>query len=224
MNQKNITRFDFPKEIIQELSAPGYGSCETGYWKIEGRGSDYMAATLTRMPHCRSEMVTWWFGSFLHNTQSYRLWHPDHTTFYWNENKKPGTPVGATHISEETLNGEIVPMEITFYDPYELFDQTDLEREKIHCALIAEIRKPNQSLFGMFIHIVRDTYYGCEMRNRFWLCDTTEQCAVSLIQHNLEEMGNLAEILPCLFRNENCLGTRKCKSTKDESCPSEGKG
>lgn len=196
-----MTRYDIPKDILEEMLTPGYGPLETGYQPLPD-GNIY-AATYTRFPYAKGKMIEWWFGSFLHNTQSYKLWHPDHTTFVWDEKKKPGTCVGATHISEEYLGEQIVPMRITFFDPADIFDVSRFAAANIGCALVAEIRQPDGSLFGMFLHIVRDTTFGCEMRNRFWLMEATEEGARDLIKHNLEEMGSLAEFLPGLYLREN---------------------
>jgi hypothetical protein len=199
--KKEMTRYDIPREVLDEVVAPGYGSLETGYRALPD-GIMY-AATYTRFPYAKGKMVAWWFGSFLHNTQSYKLWHPGHTTFTWDEKKKPGTCVGATHISEEYLGGELVPMRIRFYDPSDIFDVSKFEAANISCALVAEITKPDDSLLGMFLHIVRDTSFGCEMRNRFWLMGSSEEGARDVIKHNLEEMGSLAEFLPGLYLREN---------------------
>jgi hypothetical protein len=166
------------------------------------------AATYTRFPYAKGKMVAWWFGTFLHNTQSYKLWHPDHISFVWDDKKKPGTCVGATHISEEYLGDELVPMRIKFYDPSDVFDVSKFEGAHISCALVAEIKKPDGSLLGMFLHIVRDTSFGCEMRNRFWLISATEESAKGLIKHNLEEMGSLAEFLPGLPAGSRPAGRR----------------
>ena len=166
-----------------------------------------LASTYTRFPCAKGRMVEWWFGTFLHNTQSYKLWHPDHTSFVWDDKKKPGTCVGATHISEERLGNRVVPMRITFYDPSDVFDVSKFEAAQISCALVAEIRGPGGSFFGMFLHIVRDTSFGCEMRNRFWLVNATEESVKALIRHNLEEMGSLAEFLPGLYLRENRVNT-----------------
>ena len=198
---KEMTRYDIPKDILEEMLTPGYGPLETGY-RLLPDGNIY-AATYTRFPYAKGKMVAWWFGSFLHNTQSYKLWHPDHTTFVWDDKKKPGTCVGATHISEEYLGEQIVPMRITFFEPADVFDVSRFAAANIGCALVAEIRQPDGSLFGMFLHIVRDTAFGCEMRNRFWLMGATEAGAKALIKHNLEEMGSLAEFLPGLYLREN---------------------
>jgi hypothetical protein len=199
--KNEMTRYDMPKEILDELLTPGYGPLETGYKALPD--GNMFASTYTRFPYANGRMVEWWFGTFLHNTQSYKLWHPDHTTFVWDDKKKPGTCVGATHISEEYLGDELVPMRITFYDPSDVFDVSKFGEARISCALVAEIRRPDGSLWGMFLHIVRDTSFGCEMRNRFWLINATEEDAKGLMKHNLEEMGSLAEFLPGLFLREN---------------------
>ena len=203
--EKEMTRYDMEKEILEELLAPGYGPLETGYKTMPG--GNMLASTYTRFPCAKGRMVEWWFGTFLHNTQSYKLWHPDHTSFVWDDKKKPGTCVGATHISEERLGNRVVPMRITFYDPSDVFDVSKFEAAQISCALVAEIRGPGGSFFGMFLHIVRDTSFGCEMRNRFWLVNATEESVKALIRHNLEEMGSLAEFLPGLYLRENRVNT-----------------
>jgi hypothetical protein len=197
---KEITRYEIPAEVLEEMLAPGYGPMEIGYSMLPG-GNVY-AATYTRCPHAKGKMVEWWFGSFLHNTQSYKLWHPDHTFFVWDDKKKPGTCVGATHISEEYLGGELVPMRIRFYDPSDIFDVSRFPAAGIGCALVAQITSPDGSLFCSFLHIVRDTPFGCEMRNRFWIMGADEKVARGLIKHNLEEMGSLAEFLPGLYLRE----------------------
>jgi len=181
--------------------APGYGPLETGF-RVQPDGNVY-ACTYTRFPYAKGKMVEWWFGSFLHNTQSYKLWHPGHTTFVWDEKKKPGTCVGATHISEEYLGDQVVPMRIRFYDPSDIFDVSKFKKAQISCALVAEIKNPQGKNFALFLHMVRDTSFGCEMRNRFWLIGSNEESARHLLKHNLEEMGSLAEFLPGLYLREN---------------------
>ncbi len=199
--KKQMSRFDIPKEVLDEVLAPGYGPLETGY-KLLPNGNIY-AATYTRFPYAKGKMVEWWFGTFLFNTQSYKLWHTDHYSFYWDKKKKPGTCIGATHISEEYVGDKLVPMRIRFYDPSDIFDLSKFKKANITCALVAEIKDPNDKIAAVFIHMVRDTYFGCEMRNRFWLIDVTEATAKYMLKHNIEEMGSLAEFLPGLYLREN---------------------
>jgi hypothetical protein len=199
--KKEMSRYDIPKEILDEVLAPGYGPLETGYKTLPN--GIILAGTYTRFPYARGKMIEWWFGTFLHNTQSYKLWHPDHTSFVWDDKKKPGTCVGATHISEERIGNTLIPMRITFYDPSDIFDMSKFKKASIGCALVAEIRGPNGKVNSMFLHMVRDTSFGCEMRNRFWFTGATEESARGIIKHNLEEMGSLAEFLPGLYLREN---------------------
>ncbi len=198
---KEISRYNFPKEILNEMLTPGYGPLETGYKKLPGGVT--LACTYTRFPYAKGKMIEWWFGTYLHNTQSYKLWHPDHTSFTWDDKKKPGTVIGATHISEELIGKELIPMRISFYDPADVFDVTKFKKANIGCALVAEIRGPDGKANSTFLHIMRDTSFGCEMRNRFLFVNTTEQIVKGIIKHNLEEMGSLAEFLPGLYLREN---------------------
>jgi len=198
---KEMTRFDWPKEILAEVLAPGYGPLETGYKTLPEGGM--LASTYTRFPYAKGEMINWWFGSFLHNTQSYKLWHPDHNSFVWDDKKKPGTVIGATHISDEHIGSELIPMRISFYDPADIFDVSKFKKANISCALVAEIRGPSGLVNSMFLHIVRDTPFGCEMRNRFWFKSASVEIVRGIIKHNIEEMGSLAEFLPGLYMREN---------------------
>ena len=201
MTTNKPSRFDIPKEILKDVVSPGIGPLETGYKEFTD-GSMLISAYI-RMDNCKGKMVNWWFGSFLTNTQSYKLWHPDHNSFEWDDKKQPGTPVGGTHLSEEILGGVSVPMTISFYDPKELFSEQELKDGGISCALTGEVHLPDGTMSAAVIHLVRDTPHGCEMRNRFWLPVGDVEAGRGMLQHNLAEMGNLAQILPTLYHNVN---------------------
>jgi len=94
-------------------------------------------------------------------------------------------------------------MKISFYDPAELFDVSKFPENNITFVLVAEINSPKGDLIATFLHVVRDTFYGCEMRNRFWLPNSSEEEARALINHNMNEMGSLGEFLPNLYYREN---------------------
>ncbi len=197
---KEFTRFDIPQEVLEELLAPGYGDVETGVQQLEDELS--LISVYARFPYATGKMVDWWFGTYLNSTRDYKLWSKDHISFKWDENKKPGTVVGGTHISEEYLGGELVPMRISFYDPADIFDVSRFEDANISCALVGEIRLPSGEVLATLLHIVRDTYYGCEMRNRIW-ARVPKEAAQGMLKHNMEEMGSLAEFLPSLYLREN---------------------
>jgi len=202
--QMSITiasRFDIPQDIRDSVIAPGYTDLEVGYRDM-GDGLLY-ACTYARFPYAKGDMVKWWFGTWLHDTASYRLWSKDHVSFYWDDRKRPGTPEGSTHISSEYLGETLVEMEISFFDPAEIFDVSKFAENNISLILVAEINSPAGDFISTFLHVVRDTYYGCEMRNRFWLPYGSEQEARDLIAHNQDEMGSLSEFLPNLYYREN---------------------
>lgn len=192
---------DIPAEIIEELLAPGYGPMEFGDTVLED-GTVY-SSTYARFPYAKGYMIDWWFSTYLRSADHYQFWSPDHGTFAWNDKKRPGTAVGATHISKEQFGGEVIPMQITFYDPAELVDPERLKAANISCFLVAEVRLPTGELLSCFLHVGRDTYYGCELRNRFWAPGDTPEHARLMNKHNIEEMGSLAEFLPGLYLREN---------------------
>ena len=195
------SHLDIPKEVIEELLAPGYGPMEFGDQMLPG-GVLY-SSTYARFPYAKGKMIDWWFGTWLNDTKDYKFWSPDHTTFKWNENKKPGTCVGATHISEEVFDGKVIPMEITFFDASDIVDTSRFEEANISCWLTAEVRLPSGELLSCFLHVARDTYYGCELRNRFWEPGGQPEMTRKMNKHNIEEMGSLAEFLPGLYMREN---------------------
>ncbi len=192
---------DIPKEVIEELLAPGYGPMEFGDVMLED-GTVY-SSTYARFPYAKGNMIYWWFASRLNNTNDYQFWSPDHGTFEWNDKKCPGTVVGATHISKEQFGDEIIPMQITFHDPADIVDTSRFEQANISCFLVAEVRLPTGELLSCFLHVARDTYYGCELRNRFWAPGDTREHTRLMNKHNIEEMGSLAEFLPGLYLREN---------------------
>ena len=198
----NITsRFDIPQEIRDSVIAPGYSDLEVGYRKLDD--DLYYACTYARFPYGKGEMVKWWFGTWLSDTASYKIWSKDHVSFYWDDRKLPGTPEGATHISSEYIGDDLIEMEISFFDPADLFDISKFAENNISYVVVAENRNPEGKLLMTFLHVVRDTFYGCEMRNRFWLPGGSEQAAKDLIFHNQGEMGSLAEFLPSFYYRLN---------------------
>ena len=195
-----IERYTFPAEVIEEVLSPGYGPIETGYAPAPDGGM--FVNTLTRFSHCKGKMVDWYFVSWMNSLERNKIWSPDHTTFEVDGKNKPGTVAGATWRISEYLGGNLVPIVISFYDPAEIMDTSRFADTNITCALCADLGDGKEESFGAFLHIVRDTYFGCEMRNRFWLRNASVEEAVGLVRHNCHEMGNLAEFLPGLYARE----------------------
>ena len=179
----------------------GYLPIETGYYRLPN--GQMHVAVLTRMPCCSGEMVDWWFGHIL-DAQTYRRWHPkSHLALRWDKNKLPGHYVGTSHIIKKKLHGDVIQLRIHYHDPCEFLDMAKLEKARagaVICANIYDFQKVPQ---GRVIHIIRDLDFGCEMRSRFWLFKASEAESRALMEHCIEEMGNLADFLPDLFAGKN---------------------
>jgi len=186
---------------VNKLLDPGYLPLETGYTRLTN-GHMYIAV-LTRMPYCVGKMVDWWFG-YAGDTEKYKLWHPkDHVIGDWDKHWRPGHYIGASHLVHEYIGGELFKLKITFREPSEFFNTSKFKESKVGAAVCADVGslEGNKQL-GNLIHFVRDTGFGCEMRSRFWLFEADEKFTAGLMQHCIEEMGNLAELLPKLYAKE----------------------
>jgi hypothetical protein len=183
-------------EEVSQLLKPGYQSVETGYFRLPN--GQMHVRVLTRMPNCNGEMVVWWF-KYLDNADKYRMWHPkDHISF---------RPLPNGHIIEEKIGEELWKARIEFADPSQFFDTAKFQEANIEAAFCARGYTLEGKLHGIIIHMVRKTYYGSEMRSRFWLFDASEEAGAGLMRHCMEEMGNLADFLPNLYASKT--GERK---------------
>ncbi|MBS7647460.1 MAG: hypothetical protein QXK93_02730 [Candidatus Bathyarchaeia archaeon] len=198
---------ELPFEQINRLLEPGYLPFESGYMRLSN--GYYLVAVLTRMPYCKREMIEWWFAYGLspkEHTQIYKLWHPiDHLYGAWDDQWKPGHYIGASHIVEETLGGKppAAKLRIHFQEPSKFYDTSRFEEARA-TAICAHLFLRNEKIeveIGRMTHFVRDRDVGCEMRSRFWLNPNyaNYEMAKNLFQHCVEEMRNLATILPYLY-------------------------
>lgn len=198
---------ELPLKHVNRLLEPGYLPFESGYMRLSD--GFFLVAALTRMPYCNGKMVEWWFAYGLspkEHTATYKLWHPvDHIYGAWDDKWRPGNYIGASHIVEETLGGKppIAKLRICFQDPSKFFEVSKLK--KAHATAVCAklyFRKDGEDVeTGAMTHFVRDTDFGCEMRSRFWLnpAYANYDMAKNLFQHCVEEMRNLAVILPYLY-------------------------
>jgi hypothetical protein len=141
-------------------------------------------------------------GSYVKDTHDYQLWHQGHGTFAWDENKRPGTAIGASHISAEKIGDRVIPMKISFFDPTEVLGVTEYPDPDLKSVTVGSVFLPKGARVCSLIQGVRKTYYGAEMRMRFYMrgLDTSD-CSDSL-RHDLDEMDNLATFLPGLYNRE----------------------
>lgn len=190
---------DLPVDEAKQLLEPGYSPVETGYYRLPN--GHMHVRVLTRMPRCKGKMVDWWFG-YLKDTETYKLWDPkSHLSLKWDEHWKPGHYIGASHTVEELMGPQVLKARIQFYDPSKVFDTSKFKEAKVGAAICA-IAYENEVPHGQLIHFVRDTDFGCEMRSRFWLFHVPDIAGMGLITHCIEEMGNLADLLPDLYARE----------------------
>ncbi|MAN63570.1 MAG: hypothetical protein CMI60_16675 [Parvibaculum sp.] len=207
--------------------APGYDRLETGVERLSD--GTYHVSALTRMPGVKAEMVKWWFTDFLQTSEHYSWWHPTaHVWMDW-ENKTPGEIVGASHLVQEYIGGEMQKLRIQFVPPEQVLGALpDLEEGTfVLCAWAGLLEEP--IYVAKMCHVVRDRPWGAEMRSNFWMGHVArregneavasiegllgntalaryflldEEAAVDLMTHAIEEMGYLSDLLPELYASE----------------------
>ncbi len=223
-----INPFSPYRDVTDVLAeADSYTPMETGVYR-QGNGI-YVVKALTRMPNVKAEMVRWWFADYLKTTEHYKMWHPTaHIWMDW-ENKVPGEVIGASHLVDEYIGPDMSKLRIQFIDPAEfLGDYKEQAGRFVICARVG-LREEPINMTSM-CHVVRDTPFGAEMRSHFWLGHVAKRdgndevfsiegivgntalvrflaidkkLAVDLMIHAIQEMGNLADFLPELYKQEN---------------------
>ena len=205
-------------EDVNQFLEPGYLPFETGYKRLEN--GQLHIGVLTRMPRCAGKMVDWWFG-YAGDTKKYKLWHPtDHLVGDWDDLWKPGCYVGASHLVHEYIGKEICKLRITFSEPSNFFDTSRFKEAGVTAAVCGRVGLLDEDKqLGYLIHFVRDTDYGCEMRSRFWLFDAPDEFGRDLMTHCIQDMGNLAGLLPDLYAKETTKKLKKKAKKKPEKKP-----
>lgn len=187
-------------EEANQLSKSTYLPVETGYYRL--LNGQMHLAVLTRMPHCKGKMVDWWFRT-LDGTEKYKMWEPNaHLALEWDENRIPGRYIGASYRVKKKLGERIIILRIHFHEPSDFLDTSKVEGGGASTFICANAYDLDKVPKGRIIHSIRDTSYGCEMRSRFWLIKASETECMDLMQHCIEEMGNLADFLPDLYARE----------------------
>ena len=114
------------------------------------------------------------------------MWHPSHRFFQRDEKWSPGQYIGATHTVEEQVGDELFKVRIKFYDPAEVFDTSRFKTARVGAAVCGDAIDDKGIPHGHLIHIVRDTDYCYEMRNRFWLLhNPNDKVGLGVMTHNL---------------------------------------
>ncbi|MBW0019163.1 MAG: hypothetical protein JO236_16675 [Mycobacterium sp.] len=204
----------------------GYQQTENGYG-ILADGS-LQVSVRTDMPGVTPQMWSWWFGWHGSDTRRYKLWHPRaHLFAAWKDGDDAGRRgaqryVGRWSIISEYIGSTMLNAAIQFVAPETLGCPPDSADAVSICARLGSGDAPVDA--GWFIHHIRSTRGGTEMRSRFWMggphiavrnapsiaskavrplasrvLGTSEATARNLLAHCAQEMNHLAGFLPDLY-------------------------
>lgn len=218
-----MTPFDDVPSMIEADETP----VETGY--AIGRDGSMLVATRLDMADVTPAMWDWWFSWHGDDARKYKLWHPRaHLSAEWADGggARPGARsyVGRTSRIAEYLGSTYTRAAISFVAPSEFgIDPAALDATGATavCARLALVDRPLD--IGCFVHHVRPTDRGAEMRSRFYvggrhaslrgpgplsgrsLPDAVARAAspgprgaADLMVHCAQEMAHLAGFLPQL--------------------------
>jgi hypothetical protein len=185
-------------EEANKLLEPGYLPLETGYMQLSN--GQWLVAVLTRMPGVTGKMLDWWMASYLDSTEKYKLWDSNHLRFEWDDKKKPGQFIGATHICEEMQGDFHLAVRIKFEDPAMYLDTSRFAEAKIQTAVACTVYSMDwQSVYSRIIWVARTTEDGVEQRFRAWDTSGTPESACGGMTHTIGEMARQAQFLPTLY-------------------------
>ncbi len=207
----------------------GYQQTENGYGVLEDGG--YQVSVRTDMPGVTPAMWSWWFGWHGCDTRRYKLWHPRaHLSAAWKDGKdvkddgRRGSQryIGRWSLISEYIGSTMLNGAIQFVAPAEMGCPPDGDDAVAICARLGSSDAPVD--IGWFIHHIRSTQGGAEMRSRFWMgglhiavrnapgvasravrplaspvLGNPETSARNLLVHCAQEMNHLAGFLPELY-------------------------
>lgn len=185
-------------EEANKLLEPGYLPLETGYMPLSN--GQWLIAALTRMPGVTGEMLDWWMGSYLDSTEKYKLWDSNHVRFEWDDKKKPGEFIGASHICEEVQGPVHLKLRIQFEDPALYLDTSRFAEAGIQTAVACRVYSIDwSSTYSRIVWVARTTEDGVEQRFRAWDTGGTPETAQGGLTHTIGEMARQAQFLPTLY-------------------------
>jgi len=188
-------------EEANKLLEPGHLPLETGYMPLDN--GQWLVAVLTRMPGVTGRMLEWWMANYLDSTEKYKMWDSNHVRFEWDEKKKPGQYIGASHICEEMQGPMHIKIRIKFEDPSVYLDTSRFPEAGIQLATCCTVYTIDWSqIYSRIIWVARTTEEGVEQRFRAWDTGGTAETARGGYEHTLGEMARLARFLPDLYYRE----------------------
>ncbi|CAM2861317.1 hypothetical protein BST27_07415 [Mycobacterium intermedium] len=213
-------------EDAASVADDGYQQTENGYGVLPDGG--YQVSVLTDMPGVTPAMWSWWFGWHGSDTRRYKLWHPRaHLSAAWkdgDDGDRKGSQryIGRWSLISEYIGSSLLNGAIQFVAPEEMGCPPDSGEAVSICARLGASDVPVD--VGWFIHHVRSTKNGSEMRSRFWMGGShiavrkapgvaskavrpiaarilgdSATSGRNLIVHCAQEMNHLAGFLPQLY-------------------------
>jgi len=218
-----LSAFDDAATVADE----GYQQTENGYGVLED--GSYEVSVRTDMPGVTPAMWVWWFGWHGCDSRRYKLWHPRaHLSAAWKDAEQDGGRAGARRYIDrwsmisEYIGSALLNGAIQFVGPTTMGLPPDSDDAVAICARLGSGDAPVD--VGWFVHHVRSTPGGSEMRSRFWMggphiavrkapgvaskavrpiasrmLGAGEPAARNLLVHCAQEMNHLAGFLPELY-------------------------
>lgn len=154
-------------EDVASLLDQGYHQTENGYGHLRGGG--IQVSVRTDMPGVSPAMWDWWFGWHGSAASRYKLWHPRaHVSARWADGGGDGHYVGRTSLIEEYIGSAYAKGAIQFVEPSVMgLGAAQRSDDVAICVRLGASDIPVD--IGWFVHQVRATAAGSEMRSRFWL-------------------------------------------------------
>ncbi len=213
-------------ENAAAVAEAGYQQTENGYGVLAD--GSLQVSVRTDMPGVTPPMWAWWFGWHGCDTRRYKLWHPRaHLSAAWKDGDDVGRRgdaryVGRCSLISEYIGSNLLSGAIQFIEPSVMGLPADSGDAVAICARLGSGEAPVD--VGWFVHHIRSTPSGAEMRSRFWMggphigvrnapslasrairpiasrmIGTPETTARNLLVHCAQEMNHLAGFLPELF-------------------------
>jgi hypothetical protein len=235
MHGIEASELGFPVTQADLLLEPGYLPLENGFTRLAN--GQVFVAVLTKMPRITSKMIDWWFGWHYMESQRYKLWHPRAHVLNRAERMigdDPGLSDREKYLHNpnyvtEYVGGDLLDISIAFSEASDFLDVSRFEAAHVGTAICGVVSYQSSPLvFGLIIHLIRETEDGCEMRSRFWLGKielkgvpaagllskitgsrfvakraVPNQLGRDMVVHCAAEMNHLASFLPDLFADHH---------------------
>ncbi|BBX73513.1 hypothetical protein H7H78_05710 [Mycobacterium shinjukuense] len=210
---------------VATIANEGYQQTENGYGILED--GSMQVSVRTDMPGVTPAMWSWWFGWHGSDTRRYKLWHPRaHLSAWWKDGDDAGRRgaqryVGRWSMISEYIGSSMLSAAIQFVTPATMGLPDDSDDAVAVCARLGSGDAPVDA--GWFVHHIRSTAGGSEMRSRFWMggphiavrhapgvasaavrpfaskvLGVSEGTARNLLVHCAQEMNHLAGFLAAL--------------------------